>query len=187
MAKVLDGNAVAHAIQTELKADVHQLTSANDMQPGLAVILVGDDPASKVYVGRKKKVCESIGIRSFDFRLGADCREEELVSLIEDLNQRDGIHGILLQLPLPDLSLVLGMNSTDLVTAAQLISQTRINTSTALSQHLSDHRRRGATHLITVHVSSPTHGCLGRPRASPKACLAAALMKLQRSRQNSTH
>ncbi len=102
MITVLDGNVVASTIQERLKEEVSQLVDQHNTQPGLAVILVGDDPASQVYVGRKKKVCEGIGIRSFDFRLGADCKEEELISLIQDLNDRDAIHGILLQLPLPD-------------------------------------------------------------------------------------
>ena len=95
--KILDGNVVSSSVQEDLRQEIKGLSSA----PGLAVILVGDNPASQVYVNRKKKVCESIGIRSFEFLVDANDEQSVLESVIDSCNDNDEIHGILLQLPLP--------------------------------------------------------------------------------------
>lgn len=97
-AKLIDGKALAAKIKDEIKEEVSGLSK----KPGLAVVLVGDDPASKVYVGSKEKTCEYIGFYSEVHRLPADTQEKELLELIDSLNKNDKINGILVQLPLPD-------------------------------------------------------------------------------------
>lgn len=99
-AKILDGKAVSQRIKDELKNEVAAL-AARGIQPALAVIIVGNDPASRIYVNNKKKACEYIGIRSLEYALPGDIKQEELMSLIEKLNQDAEIDGILCQLPLP--------------------------------------------------------------------------------------
>jgi len=99
-AKILDGKAVSQRIKDELKQEVTALKEKG-IHPGLAVIIVGDDPASRIYVNNKKKACEYIGIRSEEYALPADTTQEELLILIEDLNKNDKLDGILCQLPLP--------------------------------------------------------------------------------------
>jgi methylenetetrahydrofolate dehydrogenase (NADP+)/methenyltetrahydrofolate cyclohydrolase len=94
---VLDGKTVSQAIQDKIKLEVETLNG----QPGLAVILVGENPASRVYVNNKKKACERVGIRSIEHHLPDDIKQAELAELIEMLNQDDTVDGILLQLPLP--------------------------------------------------------------------------------------
>lgn len=100
-AAIIDGKAVSKEMEEEMKADVEQL-KASGLTPGLAVILVGDDPASKVYVGNKKKACERVGMNSFEYILPEKTSEEELLDLVAELNKRDEVHGILVQLPLPE-------------------------------------------------------------------------------------
>ena len=97
MAKIIDGKLTSAAIRAELKEEIASL----GVRPGLAVILVGDDPASAVYVRNKKRACEEIGVYSESYELPADTTQEELLSLIARLNDKDDIHGILVQLPLP--------------------------------------------------------------------------------------
>lgn len=99
-ANILDGKAVSARIKTELKQEVENL-KANGIKPALAVIIVGDDPASKIYVKNKKLACEFCGIESLEYALPADTTQEELVSLIETLNADNNVSGILCQLPLP--------------------------------------------------------------------------------------
>ena len=99
-ASIIDGKQVASDIRKELKQEVADL-KAKGITPGLAVILVGDNPASKSYVTAKEKACAEVGIMSDDNRLPANTTEEELLMLIDKLNKRDDIHGILVQLPLP--------------------------------------------------------------------------------------
>ena len=99
-AKIIDGKAIAEEMEHEMRAEVEELKAAG-IQPGLAVVLVGDDAASKVYVGRKHKACERLGITSFDYTLPEETTEEELLALIAELNARQDVHGILVQLPLP--------------------------------------------------------------------------------------
>jgi methylenetetrahydrofolate dehydrogenase (NADP+) / methenyltetrahydrofolate cyclohydrolase len=99
-AKILDGRKIASEIKEELKAEVSELAQ-KVIAPGLAVILVGNDPASKVYVNSKKKACEEIGINSKVLEMPENATQQELEDTIEKLNQDKKIHGILVQLPLP--------------------------------------------------------------------------------------
>ena len=101
MAKLLKGKEVSARIKDEIKNEVIKLKERG-IEPGLAVILVGDDPASKVYVNNKKKACEYTGIKSFEYLLPESTTEEELLGLIEKLNEDKEVSGILCQLPLPD-------------------------------------------------------------------------------------
>ena len=98
--KVLNGRELATRIKSELKSEVEALKKKG-IFPGLAVIIVGNDPASRVYVNSKKKACEEIGIQSFEYALDEDTGEEELIGLINKLNKDDKVNGILVQLPLP--------------------------------------------------------------------------------------
>ena len=100
--KIIDGKKVAGEIREELKKEVPELIQRVGRPPGLAVILVGENPASQVYVRTKKKGCEELEIFSLEHRLPEQTKEEELLSLIEELNQDERIDGILVQLPLPD-------------------------------------------------------------------------------------
>jgi methylenetetrahydrofolate dehydrogenase (NADP+)/methenyltetrahydrofolate cyclohydrolase len=100
MATIIDGKAIAAKIRTELKASVEEL-AIKGIVPGLAVVLVGEDPASKVYVSMKEKACADVGIFSDEHKLSADTTENELLELIASLNSDQKIHGILVQLPLP--------------------------------------------------------------------------------------
>ena len=100
MAKSIDGKAISLAVKDEIKAKTAELASKG-ITATLAVILVGEDPASQVYVKNKKKACEYCGIRSLSYELPADTSEEKLLELIDELNKRDDVNGILVQLPLP--------------------------------------------------------------------------------------
>lgn len=100
MAKLLKGKEVSARIKEELKEEVAKLKDAG-IVPGLAVIIVGDDPASRVYVNNKKKACAEIGIYSEEYALPAETSEKDLLALIEKLNRDDKINGILCQLPVP--------------------------------------------------------------------------------------
>lgn len=99
-AKILDGKAVSARIKNELKIEVENLKK-NGITPALAVIIVGDDPASKIYVKNKKLACEFCGITSLEYALPAETSQEELMNLIEKLNNDNSVSGILCQLPLP--------------------------------------------------------------------------------------
>jgi methylenetetrahydrofolate dehydrogenase (NADP+)/methenyltetrahydrofolate cyclohydrolase len=98
--KIIDGVAVAKAIRAELKIAVEQL-ARRGIIPGLAVIMVGANPASGIYVRNKVRACAEVGIRSFRYDFAADTEPGAVIELIEELNKRDDIHGILVQLPLP--------------------------------------------------------------------------------------
>lgn len=100
MAKILSGREVSDRIKEELKSEVLMLKEQG-IFPSLAVIIAGDDAASRVYVDNKKKACESLGIYSEEYALSSDVSEEEIINLIEKLNRDDSISGILVQLPLP--------------------------------------------------------------------------------------
>lgn len=100
-ANLIDGKQIAAEIHQQLRLKVQQRVEQAKSQPGLAVILVGCDAASQVYVGSKRKSCEAVGFHSEAFDLPATTTESELLALIERLNQNPRIHGILLQLPLP--------------------------------------------------------------------------------------
>lgn len=99
-AQVIDGKAIAAKVRGRIAGQVEELKQQG-ITPGLAVVLVGEDPASKVYVGMKKKMCIELGMHSADYELPADTSEANLLALIDQLNNDDKIHGILVQLPLP--------------------------------------------------------------------------------------
>jgi methylenetetrahydrofolate dehydrogenase (NADP+)/methenyltetrahydrofolate cyclohydrolase len=101
MAIIIDGNKIAQDIRNEVRQSALELKNQKGIIPGLAVVLVGEDPASQVYVGRKAKACAEAGFLSREYKLPADMSEEKLLSLINDLNKDQLIHGILVQLPLP--------------------------------------------------------------------------------------
>jgi methylenetetrahydrofolate dehydrogenase (NADP+)/methenyltetrahydrofolate cyclohydrolase len=100
-ARLIDGRAVAATLRAELAADVAAFRERHGRPPGLATVLVGEDPGSMVYVGMKHRESEAIGITSFDHRLAADTSESEVVELIESLNADPAVSGVLIQLPLP--------------------------------------------------------------------------------------
>lgn len=101
MAKRIDGKQIAGEIRGELTKKVAAFRAANGFAPGLAVIIVGENPASKVYVRNKQRACEEIGIASTVIELPEDTKEEELLSVVAELNADTNVHGILVQLPLP--------------------------------------------------------------------------------------
>jgi len=101
MAIIIDGNKIAQDIRNEVRQSALELKNQKGIIPGLAVVLVGEDPASQVYVGKKAKACAEAGFLSREYKLPADMSEEKLLSLINDLNKDQLIHGILVQLPLP--------------------------------------------------------------------------------------
>ena len=98
---VLDGKTVAQEVRQTVKAEVAQFLARYGYVPGLATVLVGDDPASRVYVSTKEKACHEVGILSLPYRLAAMTSAAEILGLIGDLNTRNEVHGILIQLPLP--------------------------------------------------------------------------------------
>lgn len=100
MTKLIDGKLIATQIKDEVKEEV-ALLKQKGIVPGLAVILVGESSASKVYVNNKKKACEYVGMKSFSYELPEETSEASLLSLIDTLNQDNQVHGILVQLPLP--------------------------------------------------------------------------------------
>jgi len=100
-ATIIDGKAVAKEIRAELAEKVEAMKQKG-LVPGLAVVLVGEDPASQTYVRNKEKACGRVGLHSEVYRLPAETPQEELLSLVEELNRKREIHGILVQLPLPD-------------------------------------------------------------------------------------
>ena len=101
MSIIIDGNKIAQDIRQAVREEASDLARRTGIVPGLAVVLAGDDPASKVYVGRKAKACAEVGFLSREYKLPADVGEAELLALIRDLNNDRRIHGILVQLPLP--------------------------------------------------------------------------------------
>ncbi|WP_028449904.1 bifunctional methylenetetrahydrofolate dehydrogenase/methenyltetrahydrofolate cyclohydrolase FolD [Chitinibacter tainanensis] len=100
-AQILDGKAISQEIVQEVRAKVDARVVAGKRAPALAVILVGSDPASQVYVGNKKRQCENAGITSLAYDLPAETSEADVLKLVAELNQNDDVDGILVQLPLP--------------------------------------------------------------------------------------
>jgi methylenetetrahydrofolate dehydrogenase (NADP+)/methenyltetrahydrofolate cyclohydrolase len=101
-AKIIDGKAVAERLQRRIEKAVDSVRDANGLIPGLAVVRVGDDPASEIYVRNKVRVTTAVGMKSFDHHLPADVSEEQLLNLVRGLNRNKDVHGILVQLPLPE-------------------------------------------------------------------------------------
>ncbi len=113
-AKIIDGRAVAARIQEKIARDVERMKADHDIVPGLATVLVGENPASHSYVRMKRKACEKVGIASFPNELPADASQEEVEQLVQKLNDDPEVHGILVQLPLPkhlDEERILGLIS----------------------------------------------------------------------------
>ena len=102
-ARILDGRRSAARLLDELKAHVDARVAAGKPRPGLAVVLVGSDPASQSYVRNKRRAAEKVGIRALDFDLPAGTSEAELLALIDRLNADPAVHGILVQMPLPGI------------------------------------------------------------------------------------
>jgi methylenetetrahydrofolate dehydrogenase (NADP+)/methenyltetrahydrofolate cyclohydrolase len=102
MAKILDGTALAKEVRGEVAAGVVEMGENHQVTPGLAAVLVGDDPASAVYVRNKRRACNEVGMLSETFALPASTPQDELLELVDRLNQDSRFHGILVQLPLPD-------------------------------------------------------------------------------------
>jgi methylenetetrahydrofolate dehydrogenase (NADP+) / methenyltetrahydrofolate cyclohydrolase len=101
-ARIIDGKAIAAELRTRVGRRTAELGQAQGVAPGLAVVLAGDDPASRIYVESKSKQAATAGFRSFDYRLPATVSTSELLRLIDELNTRSDVHGILVQLPLPE-------------------------------------------------------------------------------------
>jgi len=101
-ASIIDGKTFAADLRSKVAGHVAALAADHGIVPGLAVVLVGEDPASQVYVGAKGKMTAEVGMRSFTHRLPADVEQIELLKLIRDMNGDEAVHGILVQLPLPD-------------------------------------------------------------------------------------
>jgi len=101
-ATIIDGKAIANQIQAEVATRIRARGAAGLRPPGLAVVLVGDDGASLIYVRNKRRACDAVGITSFDYDLPLDTGQSTVLSLIDELNARDEVDGILVQLPLPE-------------------------------------------------------------------------------------
>ncbi|MDE2759319.1 MAG: bifunctional methylenetetrahydrofolate dehydrogenase/methenyltetrahydrofolate cyclohydrolase FolD [Paracoccaceae bacterium] len=101
-AKIIDGKSFAQKLRSRIASTVAEIRTSKGITPGLAVILVGQDPASEVYVRNKAKQTSEVGMESFKYILDADVSEESLLDLIDEVNRNDSIHGLLVQLPLPD-------------------------------------------------------------------------------------
>ena len=100
-AQIISGSEIAKEIRAELKQEIAELKEKHNLVPGLVTVLVGEDPASQVYVGQKEKTCQNLGVYSERHDLPADTSQEDLIKLIDRLNKDPKIHGILVQLPLP--------------------------------------------------------------------------------------
>lgn len=101
MSNIIDGKAVSQSVKDRIKEEVTALKAEHGVVPGLAVIIVGDNPASRIYVNNKKKACEYVGFDSYEYALPEETTETELLELIKKLNNDEKIDGILCQLPLP--------------------------------------------------------------------------------------
>ena len=101
MAKLINGKEVAASVRAKVKEETEKFTNETGIQVGLAVIIVGDNPASRIYVNNKKKACEEVGFKSYEYALPAETTQDELLELVRKLNNDETVHGILCQLPLP--------------------------------------------------------------------------------------
>src|ERR1019366_7475682 len=100
-ATLIDGKAIAARVRAEVASEVEAFTADTGRAPGLATVLVGDDPASAVYVGGKQRACREVGVVPFDRRLPADTTFAQVAEELESLNADDAVSGVLLQLPVP--------------------------------------------------------------------------------------
>lgn len=101
MANLIDGKQVSAKVKEQVRQETETLFQKYGKRPGLAVVIVGNDPASRVYVNNKKKACETVGFQSFEYALPEDTTQEELLELVETLNADKNVNGILVQLPVP--------------------------------------------------------------------------------------
>lgn len=101
-AQILDGKAISKQIQSETKSSVAKFVAEHDVQPKLAAVLVGEDPASQVYVRNKERACARVGIKSQLYRMPAESSTSDVLAKVSELNEDASVHGILVQLPLPD-------------------------------------------------------------------------------------
>ncbi len=101
MANLINGKEVSKSVKERVKAETVEFIKSKGVTPGLAVVIVGNDPASRVYVNSKKKACEEVGFRSFEYALPEETTQEELLALVDKLNNDSEVNGILCQLPLP--------------------------------------------------------------------------------------
>lgn len=112
--QIIDGKKVSAEVKEEVRQQTLKLKETHGITPGLAVVIVGDDPASRVYVNNKKKACELVGFKSEEYALPAETTQQELLNLVETLNNKDDINGILVQIPLPkhldDKSVIAAIN-----------------------------------------------------------------------------
>lgn len=100
-AAIIDGKQVSADIRAEVAEEVKKMQAEHGLTPGLAVVLVGEDPGSQIYVNNKEKACEEVGFNSFKYVLPTETTQEELMKLVHELNARDDVHGVLVQMPLP--------------------------------------------------------------------------------------
>lgn len=132
MTTVIDGKAAAAALRADLALKVADLKRDHGLTPGLAVVLVGEDPASQVYVRNKAKQTVEVGMESIEHKLSADTKEEDLLALIDSLNADDSVHGILVQLPLPshinEFKVINAVSHDKDVDGFHLINVGRLNT-----------------------------------------------------------
>src|SRR5262245_6850989 len=113
-ATIIDGKAIAQELRVNIAAAAAKLAKEHGIVPGLAVVLVGSDPASEVYVKSKSKAVTEAGMKSFDHKLPADTSQDDVLKLIGELNADKSVHGILVQLPLPSqIDSTLVLNSID--------------------------------------------------------------------------
>ncbi|MEE5993545.1 MAG: bifunctional methylenetetrahydrofolate dehydrogenase/methenyltetrahydrofolate cyclohydrolase FolD [Oscillospiraceae bacterium] len=101
MAKLIDGKQISANVKEQVRKETAELMERHGIQPALAVVIVGNDPASRVYVNNKKKACELVGFKSFEYALPEDTTQEELLELVHTLNEDKNVNGILVQLPVP--------------------------------------------------------------------------------------
>lgn len=102
MANLIDGKQVSTAVKEQVRQETEKLAETCGKRPGLAVVIVGNNPASRVYVNNKKKACETVGFQSFEYALPEDTTQEELLELVQTLNADPSVNGILVQLPVPE-------------------------------------------------------------------------------------
>lgn len=128
--QIIDGKKVSAEVKEEVRQQTLKLKETHGITPGLAVVIVGDDPASRVYVNNKKKACELVGFKSEEYALPAETTQQELLNLVETLNNKDDINGILVQLPLPkhldDKAVIAAINPKKDVDAFHAVNVGRI-------------------------------------------------------------
>ena len=178
-ARIIDGKAIAASLRAQVASEVGRLVAEHRLQPGLAVVLVGDDPASSVYVRSKSKQTVEAGMRSFDYRLSANVAQAELLALVRELNADPAVHGILVQLPLP------AQIDAQQVLARLIQPRTSTDSSREFGRLAPDlprcavHARSAACGLQSVHDRLPARGRgVGAPTSS--AALAQPCWRTRR-------